>query len=101
MKSGTELKEAGIKRSSDNAGTNWNNQADITLCEFIKLTKKFQTEDFRAFAVKEGLPNPPHLRAFGSVVVRAVKRGLIKSVGTEKVTNPRAHNAFATVWAVV
>ena len=101
MKTGTELKEAGIKRSSDNAGVDWNNQADITLCEFIKANKKFQAEDFRLYASKIGLPDPPHLRAFGSVIVRASRRGLIKSIGTAQVDNPKAHRAISNVWAVV
>lgn len=38
-------------------------------------------EQFREWAKKRGLPDPPDLRAFGGVVFRAKRLGMIRRVG--------------------
>ncbi len=103
MKSGKQLKEAGIKKATDTAErfhNDWSQQAHETLCQFIKRRKQFRTEEFREYAISKGLPVPPSLRAFGGVIGRARNANLIRHIDYVQVKNPRAHNANASLWAV-
>lgn len=59
---------------------------------------KFTIEQFRQIAMIRGLEDPPHNRAFGSLAVKAKTMGLIKTNGTVKVKNPKAHCANAAQW---
>lgn len=59
---------------------------------------KFTIEQFRQVAQIKGLPDPPSQRAYGGIAVRAKCAGLIKSNGTVKVKNPKAHCANAACW---
>ena len=57
------------------------------------------TEDVRLASEKE-IPMPPSNRAWGGIVVRASKAGLISRVGFSNVKNAKAHKTPATVWKV-
>jgi hypothetical protein len=59
---------------------------------------KFLIEDFRFSASIRGLPEPPHLRAFGGLAVRARNAGLIKSNGLKPTKNVTSHRANANEW---
>lgn len=61
----------------------------------------FTIEEFRMIAQIRGLPDPPNNRAFGGIALRARIAGLIKSNGTVKVKNPKAHCCFASQWQKV
>lgn len=103
--SGEDLKNEGIERSKNNADAshngNWSQVAYKFLVEYIRnpKVKTFMTEDIR-MASGDKVPEPPSLRAWGSIIVRASKEGLIQAVGYNTVSNPRAHKAFARVWKV-
>jgi hypothetical protein len=49
-------------------------------------------------AAKEIVPEPPSLRAWGSVLLTAARRGWIKQVGYIKVENVKAHRTPAALW---
>ena len=57
-------------------------------------------EDIRLTA-KLTVPEAPHRRAWGGILVKAKKEGLIKKVGFKSTTNPAAHCALAGVWEKV
>jgi len=58
------------------------------------------TEDVRISS--EGIIEiPPSNRAWGGVIVRAVKSGLIKRIGFQNVNNPKAHKTPATLWETI
>jgi len=103
--SGEDFKQEGIERSKNNADAshngNWSQIAFDYLIKYIRnpKVKTFMTEDVR-LASGDTVPEPPSLRAWGSVIVRANKEGFISAVGYDKVSNPKAHNAFARVWKV-
>lgn len=44
---------------------------------------------------------PASKRAYGFVSKKAMKEGLIKQIGTAKVSNPKAHNANAALYVKV
>jgi hypothetical protein len=103
MKSGIELRNEGMQLSLFNADDKvfeWSVQARFHLERFLRLypEKEFQAEDLRRWAYQRGLKEPPSHRAWGAIISRAKKEGLIRFVGYENVTNPRAHATPAAVW---
>lgn len=88
------------ERHANETAPGWGDKAFEALCAFVKQhTGKFQAEDVRVWA--RHVPPAPSLRAWGNVMVRAAKEGLIKAVGYERVNNPLAHSTPATVWTAV
>lgn len=103
----TEARDQGIEQATRHANEvdpGWSERAFDMLKDWLKGWApgfRFTIEEFRKIAQIRGLPDPPHARAFGSVAVRAKCAGLIKSNGTVKVKNPRAHCANANQWQKV
>ena len=95
-------RDKGIQRAVDHADAverGWSEMAfDFFVNVFLKHHKgEFQCEDYRA-SCKGIVPDPPSLRAYGAIVVRAKKMGLIKRIGIGPVKNPKAQMANANVW---
>lgn len=96
---GEVLKDIGIKRAKQNAESkhkDWTNKA----IEFLKKypVTIFMTENLREWSHKNGLPKPPHPRAWGGVIVKAKKDKLIKHINYGLVVNPKAHRTPASIW---
>lgn len=99
---GKELRDLGIHRAVTHANKeydDWSDKAYTTLKDFLRLAngKPFMCEDVREYA-SIYLPEPPNNRAWGSIIVRARKDGIIKHHGFSQVTNPKAHRANASLW---
>lgn len=95
-----QVTDQAIKRASDHAEAvdpGWNEKAFEFLKEFIKTNASFQCEDVR-YASQGIVPLPPSNRAWGSIVRRAFREGLIKHVAYRNVKNINAHSALASVW---
>ena len=99
---GPELARAGAAQAERNANETapgWSDKAFEALCQFVRRIgpdRKFQAEDVRMYA---NVPPAPSLRAWGNVMVRAAREGIIKNTGmTEKVNNATAHSANASLW---
>jgi hypothetical protein len=58
----------------------------------------FQAIELRSYAEAQGLTSPPDARAWGHVMRRLKKNGVIESVGTGKSSDPKQHNGFITEW---
>lgn len=96
-----KLRDAGIARaieSAENTTPNWSGKAYKFLLEYIKTNKVFMTEDVR---LASNIPPPPSERAWGGIIVKAVKEGLIKRKGFRNVKNAKAHCTPASLWEVV
>jgi hypothetical protein len=105
MKQGEILRDGGIQLSLFNAEIkipDWKDRAIQALKNFINenphMHPAFQTEDVRAWAYKNGLPEPPNHRAWGAVITSAKRKGLIRFIGYANVDNPKAHCTPASVW---
>lgn len=103
---GKDLAVTGMKLSCDNAEhkePGWGKKASYLLGEFLLAQgyNKFLCEDFRKYCEVAQLTTPPSLRAYGGIILKAYKEGLIKNVGYGKVKNPKAHAANAAVWIKV
>ena len=100
--SGTELRDNGIAQAMENADAQvneWTFEAYQFLLHYSKSNKEFMAEDVRL--ASEGIiDEPPSKRAWGGIIVRAVKSGLIKRKGFMNVKNAKAHCTPATLWEV-
>lgn len=96
-------RDSGMKRAEDHANLvhdSWTEKALRYLKWYINagdLKKNFLTEDVRESSGTL-VPEPPSLRAWGSVMMKAAKAGLIKKVGYAQVKNPKANRTPATLW---
>lgn len=105
--SGEELKQQGMRVALEHAdsSTDWSSRAWKALVSFLNSITpdtKFMGEDIRDYAEsKRNLERPPSNRAWGSLIIRAKKMGIIKHVGYSQVNNPLAHKANASVWMKV
>ena len=101
--SGEYLRDCGILQaqlSADNQTENWSEKAFDYLKIYVRHNKTFMTENVRN--ASEGIIEmPPSNRAWGGVIVRAVKSGLIKRIRFQNVTNPKAHKTPATLWETI
>lgn len=100
---GEYYRDAGIKKAVDHADEtefNWSVQAYSFLLIYIKSHDNFMCEDIRLKSC-EAVPWPPSARAWGGVIRRAAKAGLIKRIGFKNVKNVKAHCTPATVWETV
>jgi hypothetical protein len=98
-----ELKKAGMQKAIDTAerhSPGWSDKAYNYLVEFVKTRKegeRFLIEDVRQDAgtlVNECV----HLRSWGTIAAKAIRNGIIKRVGFEKVKNHKAHQCNAAVY---
>jgi hypothetical protein len=97
-----QARDKGIEQAEKHANQvhdSWSDKAFEFLKSFIVNHKKFLAEDVRYYSAGV-IPEPPSQRAWGAVIVRAAKQGLIRRVGYEQVKNAKAHRANASVWAV-
>jgi hypothetical protein len=100
---GTALKDAGMSAAMANANEaypNWGTEALNALKVFLLWNNSaFMCEMFRVFAEQDCmLPTPPNTRAYGSLMVKAQRLGMIKHAGYRSVSNPRAHRTPASLW---
>lgn len=102
--SGKTLKDKGIQKSLDTANRvnpGWGEQCYRFFKIWIRKQRKpFKMESFRE-SIQGVISDPPSLRSFGSLVVRAKKEHLIKHVGYTQTENPKSHAANCSLWAKV
>lgn len=75
-----DRRDDGIARSAANSGDDWQDAAFQCLQEYAKRHGQFMTEDVRFDAAQ--LAAPPTAKAWGQVVRRAKKEGVIADSGT-------------------
>ena len=93
----------GIEQALNHANevhSEWSVKAYNFLLKFIQNNDEFMTEQVRE-ASKDEVPEPPSKKAWGGIVVRAKKQGLIQSIGFRSVSNIKAHATPATLWKTV
>ena len=102
---GQKLRDKGIQQAVDHANIeteNWSENAYRFLLEYIKtkINGRFMAEDARE-ASAGIVPEPPSKRAWGGIIVRAVRSGKIKRAGFMTVKNEKAHCTPATLWEII
>lgn len=100
--SAIEEKNKGIEKAISHANAvsdQWSERAYQFLLKFLNVHRgPFQAEEFRSYCALMDFELPPHARAFGGIMLKANKAGLIKKVGVKEVRNPKAHRCFSTLW---
>lgn len=106
----TAARDAGIATAIDHADAvtpAWSERAFVELQAAIAMRRRanpgltFMAEDVRRFAERRGLPAPPDPRAWGGVLQRAARAGLIVKAGYGESANPQAHLRPTAMWKVV
>lgn len=98
---GAALRDAGIARAlehADDVEPLWSEQAYLFLLEWIRDRREpFQSSEVRQAAAGI-VPEPPNARAWGGVISRARRRGLIIHAGMRPHLDPSSHCTPANVW---
>ena len=92
--------KAGIQKAEDSANQsveNWSELAYNFLKIYLQHNHRFMVEDVRK-ACSGIVPDPPSQRAWGAIIRKAKKNGLISHIGYQNVTNVKAHSTPASVW---
>ncbi len=96
---GDQLRDRSIASAIEHTEQEQPNWTEKALDYLVKYpTAEFQAEEVREWAHSQGLPLPPHPRAWGGVIVKARKQGKIEFAGYRNVSNPKAHSTPAAVW---
>lgn len=91
-------KDLAIEASYQATTDQWKEKAMKLLMEFATYGKEFITEDFRLW-LNGKLEQPKELRAFGGLMVRAKKAGLIKSTGKyTTMKSEHSHSCPKIIW---
>jgi hypothetical protein len=88
--------------SADSKTPGWSDRAFEFVKRYALINRgQFMSEDIRKWAYSNGLERPENERAFGGVVVRASRAGIIKAVGYARTSNVLAHRTPATLWMAI
>lgn len=100
---GQYYRDRGIEQAivhADSCAPCWSEDAYRFLMDYIRHCHEFMAEDVRAASIGT-IPEPPSDRAWGGIIIRAVKCGKIRRKGFRNVKNIKAHCTSATLWEVV
>lgn len=86
-------RDIALVRVEQAAPDEWKERAWSWLCSYLETHPSFFPDD----AWAEGLEPPPELRAFGPIVQRAAREGLIVKTGEFR-QRTRGHATAAAVW---
>lgn len=75
----------------------WGDVAFAWLERYARRHERFQSEDVSDASIEYGLVQPPTLKAWGSIYVRAAKAGIIRKVGY--VPSRYRHSSPTPEWA--
>lgn len=106
MKTQAELlRDDGINRAVDHADAvheQWSDKALAMLIEYIDLIGgvgvEFTSEMVRFYAEEQGLSKPPDGRAWGAVMLKAMRSGKCKKIGWTTATDPKVHCNPVSLW---
>lgn len=101
---GRALRDAGIRTAAEHADEvtpAWGERAFCMLVEYVAgpgRTAEFTGEAVRRWAEGRGLPLPPDKRAWGAVMSRAIRNGMIERAGITSSEDPISHRGLRTTW---
>jgi hypothetical protein len=104
---GARLRDEGIDRAvahADRVKPGWSQMAYEELKAFLIHTglNEFTSEHVRDFADAWGFQPPPEKRAWGGVMLRAARAGLIRKTGQYTTSmNANCHNMPKALWVRV
>lgn len=98
-----QLRDTGMGLALEHAEEkveSWGDKCFELLKEYLEINREpFLAEYFRMWCeTGDKIPAPPHKRAYGPILMRAAKQGMIRRQGYAPTSNPKAHCAPTTVW---
>ena len=99
-----KARDLGLNRAAANAGQAWSDEAYRCLQIYIRRFSGclVMAEVIREFADCElGLENPPDPRAWGHILLRAARAGLLQRNGYAPSSSASRHKGPATVWRIL
>lgn len=96
-----QLADAGMQTAVEHADAvdaGWSDRALEHVRAFATFRERFLGEDVRTWAHEQGLPKPPKACAWGAVMVRAARDGLIARGGYGTTRIPPQHAKPAVLW---
>lgn len=93
-------RDAGIETAIDHADAvtpKWSETAYAFLEGYALTHETFTSEDVRE-ASAGTVPEPPNLRAWGGVFMRAARNRITSRAGYDTARDPRVHCNVVTVW---
>lgn len=97
--------ERGAERAKNHADSirkAWSASAFACLTTIGQRDGVFMTEDVRIEAERDfGLPPPPDRRAWGAVILKASRAGLIRHLHYAPAKTPNSHGGPKSVWGWV
>ena len=100
------LRDEGIQRAIDHADrveSEWSDRAYGMLVRYARQKgsgAKITSEAVRNHAEWFGLPTPPDKRAWGAVILRAARAGVIHKAGWTTANDPKVHCNPVSLWQV-
>ena len=104
------LRDEGMRQAVEHADAvhgNWSERAMDMLKDYLELLRyglgegqQFTSEMVREYAEQMGLPDPPDKRAWGAVMVKAARAGLIVKKGWTTSRNPKVHCSPTSLWEI-
>lgn len=102
MTKANELRDQGMQAAIDHADhvlDDWSVKAYAALKNFAAFQKSpFMCEEVRKYVADLDVPSPPSNRAWGLLMLKAAREGLIKHNGYGRTTSASAHRTPAAVW---
>lgn len=92
-------RDAGIQQAADHAEEarpGWTDRAFAFLKTYAERHDSFISEDVSDAAIAAGEPQPPTLRAWGAVYIRAVRDNVIIQTGSGR--SRRRHHSICPRW---
>jgi len=78
----------------------WSDKALELMRKYAPTVQDFITEDFRLWAEQNGLEKPKEPRAYGALLIRAKKAGIIYATGRYRcMKSEQSHNCPKMIWA--
>lgn len=97
----TEAKQKGMIQAienADNHNKSWSVLAYRYLCDYVSKHKEpFLTEDVRLSSTNV-VPQPPSNRAWGQIIIKASKSGVIHKIGYGTTKSKKSHRTPASLW---
>lgn len=89
------------RQGQEKQDPDWYAKANDLLRKYVNFGEKFITEDFRLWAELNGLEKPKEKRAYGPLILSAVKSGLIIWTGEYKeMVASHSHGCPKKVWVI-
>jgi|SRR6185369_2384383 len=100
---GRQLAEAGMAQTLEAEGETWVAKALQQLQRFAKLPGwgEFRAEDFRAWYLAQGLPEPHDHHVWGAFMTRASKAHVVRFTGRYGPSvSPKTRGHYVRIWTL-